>query len=53
MLEYRTNDQSSNRGKLSKNYHGRNKEFKESSRTKIVGFSFCMLFNCIYYKKDE
>ena len=41
-------------GKLSKNYHGRNKEFKKSSTTKVVGVSFCMLINCLYlYKKDE
>ena len=35
-----------------KNYHGRNKEFKKSSGAKIVGCSSCVLFNCLYYKKD-
>ena len=34
------------------NYHGRNKEFKKSSGTKIVGCSLCVLSNCLYYKKD-
>ena len=28
------------------------KKLKKCSGTKIVGFSFCMLFNCLYYKKD-
>ena len=28
------------------------KNLRESSGTKIIGFSFCMLFNCLYYKKD-
>ena len=42
-------NESSNRGKFSKNYHGQNKEFKKSSGTKIVGCSLCMLFNCLYY----
>ena len=25
---------------------------KKSSSTKVVGVSFCVLFNCLYYKKD-
>ena len=50
--KYRSKDESSNREKLSKNYHGRNKKFKKSSGTKIVGCSSCVLFNCLYYKKD-
>ena len=28
------------------------KKFRKSSDTKIVGCSLCMLFNCLYYKKD-
>ena len=28
------------------------KNFKKSSGTKIVGCSSCVLFNCLYYKKD-
>ena len=35
-----------------KNYHGRNKEFKKRSGTKVVRVSLCVLFNCLYYKKD-
>ena len=35
-----------------KNYHGRNKECKKSSGIKIVGVSFCTLFNCLYYKNN-
>ena len=35
-----------------KNYHGRNNKFKKSSSTKVVGVSLCVLFNCVYYKKD-
>ena len=31
-----------------KNYSGRNKESEERHGIKIVGFSFCMLFNCLY-----
>ena len=33
-------------------YHGRDHRFKKSSGTKIVGCSTCLLFNCLYYKKD-
>ena len=33
-------------------YHGGNRQFKKSSGTKIVGCSTCLLFNCLYYKKD-
>ena len=29
------------------------KNLKKSSGTKIAGCSLCMLFNCLYYKKDE
>ena len=36
-----------------KNYSGRNKESKKRHGTKIVGFSFCMLFNCLCYKDNE
>ena len=36
-----------------KNYSGRNKESRKRRVTKIVGFSFCMLFNCLYYNNDE
>ena len=36
-----------------KNYSGRNKESKKRHGTKIVAFSFCMLFNCLYYKNNE
>ena len=25
---------------------------KKSTGTKVVGVSLCMLFNCLYYKKD-
>ena len=50
--KYRSKDESSKSGKLSKNYHGRNKEFKKSSGTKIVGCSSCVLFNCLYYEED-
>ena len=39
--------------KFSKNYSGQNKEPKATSRNKIVGFSFCMLFDCLYHKDDE
>ena len=39
--------------KVSKNYHGRNKEFKKSSGTKVVGVSLCVLFNCLYYKQNR
>ena len=46
-------NESSKRRKLSKNYHGRNEEFLKSSGAKVVGVSFCMLFNCLYYKKDK
>ena len=28
------------------------KNLKRSSGTKIVGCSLCVLFNCLYYKKD-
>ena len=28
------------------------KNLEKSSGTKIVGCSSCMLFNCLYYKKD-
>ena len=35
-----------------KNCVGRNKEFKKRHGTKIAGLSFCMLFNCLYCKKD-
>ena len=57
-------NESPDRRKLSKNYSGRNKESKKRHGTKIVGFSFCMLFNCfiirimkskfkqIYYSTD-
>ena len=38
--------------KQNKNYHGRNKQFKKGSGTKVVGVSLCVLFNCLYYKKD-
>ena len=39
-------------GKCSKDYHERHKQFKKSSGTKVVGVSLCILFNCLYYKKD-
>ena len=32
---------------------GRNKESRKRHGTKIVGLSFCMLFNCLYYKNNE
>ena len=35
---------------LYKNYSRQNKESEKRHGTKIVGFSFCMLFNCLYYK---
>ena len=35
-----------------KDYHGRNNKFLKSPGTKVVGVSLCMLFNCLYYKKD-
>ena len=38
---------------VKKNYFRRNKEFKKRHGTKIVGLSFCMLFNCLYYKNNE
>ena len=28
------------------------KNLKKSSGTKVVGVSLCVLFNCLYYKKD-
>ena len=40
--------------KIFKNYYsGQNKEFKNRHGTKIVGLSFCMLFNFLYYKNNE
>ena len=36
-----------------KNYSGQNKESRKRHGTKIVGLSFCMLFNCLYYKNNE
>ena len=45
-------NESSNRGKLSKDYNGRNHYFKKGSGTKLVGCSLCMLINCLYYRKD-
>ena len=36
-----------------KNYSGPNKKSKKRHGTKIVGLSFCMLFNCLYYKNNE
>ena len=36
-----------------KNYSGQNKESKKRHGIKIVGLSFCMLFNCLYYKNNE
>ena len=36
-----------NRRKFSANYSGRNIESKKRHGIKIVGFSFCMLFNCL------
>ena len=35
------------------NYSGRNKESEKRHGTKIVGHSFWMLFNCLYYKNNE
>ena len=45
-------NESSNRRKLLKNYHGRNKEYKKVLKKKLVRCSLCVLFNCLYYKKD-
>ena len=33
-------------------YSGQN-NLKEHHGTKIIGFSFCMLFNCLYHKNNE
>ena len=44
---------SQNRRKFSKNYSGRKRESEKRHGTKIVGLSFCMLFNCLYYNNNE
>ena len=51
-IDRKMKNESPNRKKISKNYSGRNKESKKRYGTKIVGFSFCMLFNCLYYKDN-
>ena len=45
LQKYRSKNESPNGRKLSKNYHGRNTEFKKTTGTKIIGVSLCVLFN--------
>ena len=50
----RQKNESPNGRKFSKkNYSGRNKESKKRHGTKIVGFSICLLFNCLHYKDNK